>query len=96
MPTASPSSTSIPISMNVSFPKVFDVILGGSVQFNNTSPLIPINFYYTVSILPEMTIYEKLNLFVDSWISPLGALWTFVAGIIAVLTPLVIRYIKRK
>ena len=42
-------------------------------------------------MLPPYTMQEQLNNFVNSWITPVNGLWSFLAGIAAVITPLIIR-----
>jgi hypothetical protein len=46
--------------------------------------------------LPPYTEQEHLNNIVNSWISPLSSLWTFLAGIGAIIVPLIIRFYSKK
>lgn len=98
LPNAQPESFSVPIFVNIDFPNATVATLGGKVSFENTvTPKLSNVVYYTVTILPELGFSDNLNLFVNSWITPLSGLWSFLAGVGAVMAPLVIRiYTKRK
>lgn len=50
----------------------------------------------TLTLLPPLTLEERLNNFVNSWLNPIGGLWTLLVGIAAVIAPLVIRIYKSK
>jgi hypothetical protein len=70
--------------------------LGDNIQFNNTSPPIPLKSHYGIKILPELSIQEKLSIFVNLWITPIGGLWSFADGMAAVIAPLIIQIYGKK
>jgi hypothetical protein len=51
----------------------------------------------TIEVLPPLRFDEHINNFYNSWLVPINGIWTFVAGIAAVLAPLIIKkFTKRK
>jgi hypothetical protein len=58
--------------------------------------IITKNIDLTISLLPPLTHEEHLNNFYKAWISPLSGIWTFVAGISAVIIPWIIRRYNRR
>jgi hypothetical protein len=97
LPNAQPGSFSIPISTDINFPKTTNVILGGKVSFENIiTPILSKESYYTITILPKLTFSEYLNLVVNSWITPISGLWSFLAGVAAVIAPLIIRLYRKR
>jgi hypothetical protein len=82
----------IPIAMNISFPKSVDLTLGGKISFDNEkSTILHKEYVYSVKVLPPLTPEQHLSNFVNSWITPITGLWTFLAGVAAVIGPLAIR-----
>jgi hypothetical protein len=53
-------------------------------------------YYLTITLLPKLSFNEWLNDVATKWVSPFSVLWTFLAGIGAVIGPLVIRWYTRK
>jgi hypothetical protein len=47
-------------------------------------------------LLPAYTMNERLNSFVSSWITPITGLWTFIAGVSAVVAPYAISAYRKK
>jgi hypothetical protein len=86
---------SIPVYTNISFPNLISN-RGGDVFFNNKTVSLSEFSSLSVSVLPPYTIQERLNNIVNSWISPLSSLWTFLAGIGAVIVPLIIKFYSKK
>jgi hypothetical protein len=95
---AIPGSYTIPLSINMSFPRTVDVsAFGQSFGYSNQIiSTINKNSYLTITILPKLTTEEHLNNFVNSWINPISGLWTFLAGVGAVIAPLIIRMYSKK
>jgi hypothetical protein len=50
----------------------------------------------TLVVQPPYTLSEQLTNFVTSWITPISGLWSFLAGVAAVATPLIIRKKTKK
>ena len=46
--------------------------------------------------MPHYSWNEQLNSFVNSTITSMSGLWTFVAGVGAVATPLIIHFFRKK
>jgi hypothetical protein len=86
---------SIPVYANISFPNLISN-RGGDVFFNNKTVSLSEFSSLSVSVLPPYTIQEHLNNIVNSWINPLSSLWTFLAGIGAVIVPLIIKFYSKK
>jgi hypothetical protein len=93
---AKPQSFSIPLSMHVTFPKIFEVTLGGKLNFENAiSPMLQKKSYFTITILPELTWPEHMENFAK-WLSPINSVWTFITAVGAVMVPIIIRMYKKK
>jgi hypothetical protein len=92
---AKPQSYTFPIIANISFPakitnRARETFANAkSVSLQETSNLTP-------TILPTYTPQEKLSNFVGTWIKPISGMWTFLAGVATVLTPLIIRIYNRR
>jgi hypothetical protein len=50
---------------------------------------------FTITILLPFSLGERVNNVYTTWISPINGIWTFLAGLAAVITPLILRK-KRK
>ena len=50
---------------------------------------------FTITILPPLSLGERISNIYSTWISPINGIWTFLAGLAAVITPLILRK-KRK
>ena len=79
---AESNSYPIPISTNFSFGR-------GGDNFSSTANL-------TLKVLPAYTPQERLSSFASSWITPFTIVWTFLAAVSAVVSPLVIRLYQKK
>jgi hypothetical protein len=82
----------------------FTVQKSAGVRVNNT-PQIPSNSIYqnitknvdlTVSVLPALSLGERLSNIYGIWIAPVSGIWTFLAGLAAVVTPLLLRKKRRE
>lgn len=52
--------------------------------------------YFTITVLPPLTMEQNLDLFLKQWILPVSGIWTFLAGVGAVIVPLIIRIYRKK
>ena len=50
----------------------------------------------TLTVLPPYTPGELVNNFVNTWITPISGMWSFFAGVAAVLTPAIIKFYRKK
>jgi hypothetical protein len=50
----------------------------------------------TLTVIPPYTINELFSNFVSSWITPITGLWTFLAGVGAVVAPWFISMYRKK
>ncbi|HSF51628.1 MAG TPA: hypothetical protein VLA74_12780 [Nitrososphaeraceae archaeon] len=91
-----PSPVVLQVIANISFPN--SITNRGGETFSNTmSVSVPTSSNLTLTILPKLTWQQNLSNFTNDIISPLSGLWTFLAGIGAVIVPLILRvYNKRK
>jgi hypothetical protein len=93
---AEPISHVLPIMADISFPTTI-TNRGGESFTNSKSETQKVTSNLTLVVLPAYTTEERFGSFVNSWITPVTGVWTFLAGVAAVLTPLIIRvYNKRK
>ena len=88
-------SLTIPVSANISFPTTI-INRGGESFSNSKSQSITAASNLTLTVLPSYTPEERLNNFVDTWITPISGMWTFLAGVAAVLTPIIIKIYNKK
>ena len=92
---AKPISYTIPIIANISFPNTI-TNRGGETFSNSKSESLSQRSNISLSVLPSYTPGEQLNNFVATWINPITGMWTLLAGIGAVITPLVIGIYRKK
>jgi len=86
----------LPIYATISFPTKVG-IKGQDKIFNNTlSERINENSYLTLTVLRPLTTEEHLEIFYKSWVSPITGIWTFMAGIGAVIAPLIISIYRKR
>jgi archaellum component FlaF (FlaF/FlaG flagellin family) len=86
----------LPIYATISFPTKVG-IKGQDKIFNNTlSETINENSYLTLTVLRPLTTEEHLDIFYKSWVSPITGIWTFMAGIGAVIAPLIISIYRKR
>ena len=86
----------LPLYATISFPPTVG-IKGQDKTFNNTSSeKVEENSYLTLTVLPSLTPEERLENFYKSWLSPISAIWTFLAGVAAVIAPLIITLYKKR
>jgi hypothetical protein len=87
----------LPIIANISFPTILTNLFSSEISSNPTSVSIFEYSNFTITVLPPFTFGEQLDNFYKAWLSPISGIWTFLAGVAAVITPLVIRlYSKRQ
>jgi hypothetical protein len=72
-------------------------VISGDKLFNNSQPVnISKTIPLSITILPPLTFEENLKNFSNSWITPITGLWTFLAGVAAVIAPLIISLYRKK
>lgn len=98
-----PQSFTVPIPVKISLPKLYPPkeynSTFSSFRFlfeRQTLTTVTNDYFLTITLLPKLSFDEWLNDAVSRWVSPFSALWTFLAGIGAVVAPLVIRMYTRK
>jgi hypothetical protein len=93
--TANATSYTLPISANISFPTTIKNKFGENFSNSKSESLHQLS-NLTLMVQPPYTIQEQLSMFVNSWITPVNGLWSFLAGVAAVVTPLIIRRKQKK
>lgn len=93
--TTNTTSYTFPISANISFPTLIKNRFGESFNNSKSVSLLQVS-NLTLTALPQYTIQEQLNNFVNAWITPIGGIWTFIAGVGTVITPLIIHIYRKK
>jgi hypothetical protein len=93
--SAKPRPYTIPIVANISFPTSI-TSRGGETFSNNRSVNIIETTNLTSAVLPPFTDAEKLNNFTKIWITPIQGIWTFLAGVGAVIAPFIITLYRRR
>jgi hypothetical protein len=87
----------VPIIANISFPTEIQILgNNGNIMNNSVSASIAENSNITVTVLEPMSLPEHLNTFYNAWLSPISGIWTFIAGVGAVVAPLIIRAYNKK
>lgn len=92
---AKPVSYNFPIVANISYPNTITNRGGESFSNSKTVSLLQ-SWNLTLTVVPAYTLQENLNNFVNSWINPISGMWTFLAGVAAVVGPLIIRRRQKK
>ena len=92
---AKSGSYTIPIGANISFPTTI-TNRGGESFSNSKSISSDTASNLTLTVLPPYTAEERFNSFVNAWVTPISGIWTFLAGVTAVLTPLIIKLYKKR
>lgn len=90
-----PTPVILPIKANISFPNTI-INRGGDTFSNNKSITLPQSSNFTLTLMQHYTPNEQLNSFVNSWITPVSGMWTFLAGVGAVVVPLIIQLYRRR
>jgi hypothetical protein len=88
-------SYTLPIVANVSFPNTIRNRGGESFSNFKSVSVLP-SSSITFTVLPAYTAEEILHNLVNSWITPISGMWTFLAGVAAVVGPLIIRRRQKK
>ena len=91
--TAKPHT--FPIVANISFPTSI-TNRGGEIFNNSRSVNVMESTNLTLTVLPPYTFNEQMNNFVAAWITPISGVWSFVAGVGAVVVPLILYFYRRK
>jgi hypothetical protein len=84
----------VPIFANISIPteaKILSERGGEGITNNSVSETITENSNLTVTVRPPLRADEQLNIFYNTWLSSISGIWTFLAGVAAVIAPLAIR-----
>lgn len=92
---STPTPVILPISANITFPTSI-TNRGGDTFSNNKSITLPESSNFTLTILPAYTELEKFNNFVNTVITPVSGLWTFLAGVGAVIVPLIVQLYRKR
>ena len=92
---ATAKSHTFPILANISFPTSI-INRGGEIFNNSRSVNLMESTNLTLAVLPPYTFEEKMSNFVTAWITPISGVWSFVAGVGAVVAPLLLYFYKRK
>lgn len=95
LPNATAGERTLPIVANISFPNTI-TNRGGETFSNSKRESLSQTSNLTLTMLPQYTINERLSNFVSSWITPINGLWTFLAGVGAVIAPLVVAVYRKK
>jgi hypothetical protein len=80
---------------NISFPTSI-TNRGGETFSNNRSVSIVESSNLTLTVLPPYTTQEHLTNFTNAWITPVSGIWTFLAGVGAVVAPVIIALYRKK
>jgi uncharacterized membrane protein (DUF485 family) len=89
------SSYTFPIVASFSFPNTI-TNRGGETFSNSKTESLNQSSIVTLTILPPYTLGELFGSFVTTWITPITGVWTFLAGVGAVISPWVISTYRRK
>ena len=90
-----PTPVILPVKANISFPNTI-INRGGDTFSNNKSITLPESSNFTLTLMPHYTPNEQLNSFVNSWITPVSGMWTFLAGVGAVIAPLILHLYRKR
>jgi hypothetical protein len=89
------TSYTLPIIANISFPtKITN--RGGEVFSNSKSIHVAQASNLTLTILPSYTMGERLSNFINTWVTPITGVWTFLAGVGTVIAPLIISLYRKR
>jgi hypothetical protein len=93
---ATEGSYTVPIISKISFPlKVQFQGISQDIPNSNSSVSIFQNTTLAVNILKPLSISEHLNDFYTMYVVPIGGIWSFIVGVIAIISPLILNK-KRK
>jgi hypothetical protein len=88
LPNAEPKTYTIPITAHI--------VLEPTINLeNSTSAKVTKKSTLSMTVFPPKSPREQLDDIV-SWLSPINAIWVFLAAIVAVMSPLILRFYKRK
>jgi hypothetical protein len=83
-----------PITTNISFPTSI-MNRGGEIFNNSRSVNVMESANLTLTVLPPYTFDEQMNNFVTAWIAPISGVWSFIAGVGAVVVPLFLYFYRK-
>jgi hypothetical protein len=86
----------LPLYATISFPPIVGIKGQDKTFSNSLSERVEENSYLTLTVLPSLTPQEHLEIFYKSWLSPISGIWTFLAGVGAVIAPLIISIYKKR
>jgi hypothetical protein len=92
---AQPKPYTLPIVANISFPTSI-TNRGGETFSNNRSVSVAETANLTLTVLPSYTTQEHLSNFTNAWITPITGIWTFLAGVGAVIVPVIIQLYRKR
>ena len=92
---AKPISYLLPIVAKISFPNII-TNRGGEKFSNSKRESLGQTSNLTLTVLPQYTLNERFSNFVNSVITPITGLWTFLAGVGAVVAPWAITMYRKK
>jgi hypothetical protein len=84
-----------PITTNISFPTSI-MNRGGEIFNNSRSVNVMESANLTLTVLPPYTFDEQMNNFVTAWITPISGVWSFIAGVGAVVVPLFLYFYRKR
>ncbi|HJS65117.1 MAG TPA: hypothetical protein VJ767_09695 [Nitrososphaeraceae archaeon] len=93
--------SSIPIVAKISFP-ISELIIkepteNTSLTFSNKIPEIKnLRLDLILITLPAFQPLEKFTMWINSWLNAVSGLWSFLAGVAAVIAPLLYRLLTKK
>jgi hypothetical protein len=85
----------IKIHANISFPPTVTT-KGGDTYHNNETISMREFSDLTLILMPPLTLEEHLKNITNSWITPINVMWTFLAGVGAIVGPLIFRTYTKK
>jgi hypothetical protein len=85
----------IKIHANISFPPTI-TNRGGDTYYNNETISMREFSDLKLTLMPPLTPEEYLKNFSNSWITPINVMWTFLAGVGAIVGPLIFRTYTKK
>jgi hypothetical protein len=96
--SAKPREYTIPIIANVSFSSSVEATIKGH-KHNFSNPLsanITNDSNLTLTVKEPLNLSEQLTNFSNAWITPISGMWSFLAGVAAVVAPLLVRIYRKR
>ena len=92
---ASIGSYTLPIVADLDIPTIATTRRSSEFITNTLSENLNTTSYFTITLLPPLSFEQTLDIFFKEWVLPLTGIWTFLAGIGAVIVPLLIRLYRK-